>query len=80
MQADGFDRPSQEEAEAAVRTLIRWAGRCEPGRGCLTQWQVMRSYRELFAGYDPIPANILERTSRRSAAMTSWSCCATSVS
>jgi GTP cyclohydrolase I len=54
---------SQAEAEAAVRTLIRWAGD-DPGREGLieTPARVARSYRELFAGYDGDPRAYLERT------------------
>ena len=54
---------SQAEAEAAVRTLIRWAGD-DPGReGVLdTPARVARSYRELFAGYASDPREYLERT------------------
>ena len=50
--AADHDRPSQSEAEAAVRTLIRWAGD-DPGREGLadTPGRVVRSYREMFAGY-----------------------------
>lgn len=57
------DRPSQEEAEAAVRTLIRWAGE-DPGREGLldTPGRVVRSYRELYAGYETDPRKYLERT------------------
>jgi GTP cyclohydrolase I len=54
---------TQEEAEAAVRTLIRWAGD-DPDREGLqdTPGRVARSYRELFAGYDTDPHDYLERT------------------
>jgi GTP cyclohydrolase I len=57
------DRPSAEDAEAAVRTLIRWAGD-NPGREGLqdTPGRVIRSYREMFAGYDVDPREYLERT------------------
>ena len=57
------DRPSQAEAEAAVRTLIRWAGD-NPGREGLvdTPGRVARSYREMFAGYEVDPRAYLERT------------------
>lgn len=56
-------KPSQAEAEAAVRTLLRWAGD-DPSREGLqdTPARVVRSYRELFAGYDVDPVAILERT------------------
>ena len=45
-------RPSREEAEAAVRTLIAWAGD-DPAREGLrdTPARVARAYEELFAGY-----------------------------
>jgi len=56
-------RPTSEEAEAAVRTLLRWAGD-DPNREGLidTPGRVVRSYRELFAGYDTDPRSYLERT------------------
>jgi GTP cyclohydrolase IA len=56
-------RPSQEEAEEAVRTLLRLAGE-DPDREGLrdTPARVVRSYKELFAGYDVDPVNLLERT------------------
>ena len=58
-----MDRPTQEEAEAAVRTLIRWAGDDPDREGLLdTPKRVTRSYRELFAGYDADPREYLERT------------------
>ena len=45
-------RPSREEAEAAVRTLIRWAGD-DPNREGLidTPRRVAEAYLELFKGY-----------------------------
>lgn len=55
-------RPTEEEAEAAVRTLIRWAGDNPDREGLLdTPARVARSYRELFAGYDADPRAYLER-------------------
>jgi GTP cyclohydrolase I len=56
-------RPTQAEAEAAVRTLLRWAGD-DPSREGLrdTPARVVRSYLELFAGYDTDPIALLERT------------------
>ncbi len=57
------DRPSRTEAEAAVRTLIRWAGDNPDREGLLgTPDRVVRSYEEFFSGYDEDPARILERT------------------
>ena len=56
-------RPSPEEAEAAVRSLLRWAGDDPDREGLLdTPGRVVRSYRELFAGYDTDPRSYLERT------------------
>jgi GTP cyclohydrolase I len=61
--AGPLPRPSAEEAEAAVRTLIRWAGDDPEREGLLdTPARVVRSYRELFAGYDVEPRAYLERT------------------
>ena len=54
---------SQTDAEAAVRTLIRWAGDDPAREGLLdTPARVARSYRELFAGYEVDPREYLERT------------------
>ncbi len=54
---------SQAEAEAAVRTLIQWAGDDPDREGLLdTPARVARSYRELFAGYEVEPRAYLERT------------------
>ena len=57
------DRPSRKEAEAAVRTLLRWAGD-DPGREGLrdTPARVARAYEEFFAGYATDPRAILART------------------
>jgi GTP cyclohydrolase I len=56
-------RPSAAEAEAAVRTLIEWAGD-DPDREGLrdTPGRVVRAYRELFSGYGSDPREYLERT------------------
>jgi len=56
-------RPSREQAEEAVRTLIRWAGD-DPEREGLsgTPDRVVRSYREFFRGYEQDPHAILART------------------
>ncbi|MDP1618313.1 GTP cyclohydrolase I FolE [Phenylobacterium sp.] len=56
-------RPTQADAEAAVRTLIEWAGDDPDREGLLeTPGRVTRSYRELFAGYETDPREYLERT------------------
>jgi GTP cyclohydrolase I len=63
VEANGHERPSQAEAEDAVRTLIRWAGDDPTREGLLdTPRRVTKSYRELFAGYDECPRKYLERT------------------
>src|SRR2546430_10262728 len=56
-------RPSRPEAEAAVRTLIRWAGE-DPDREGLaaTPARVARAYEEWFAGYAEDPKALLRRT------------------
>lgn len=56
------EKPTVEEAEAAVRTLIRWAGDNPDREGLVdTPARVVRSYRELFSGYDTDPRAYLER-------------------
>jgi len=56
-------RPTQAEAEAAVRTLIEWAGDDPHREGLLeTPKRVTKSYRELFGGYETDPREYLERT------------------
>src|SRR5579859_6876308 len=56
-------RPAREEAEAAVRTLIQWAGD-DPDREGLrsTPARVVRAYEEWFAGYKDHPRDYLKRT------------------
>jgi GTP cyclohydrolase I len=55
--------PTMADVEAAVRTLIRWAGD-DPEREGLrhTPARVARAYREFFAGYGADPNEILKRT------------------
>ena len=56
-------RPSRSEAEAAVRTLIEWAGDDPDREGLLdTPGRVVRAYEELFSGYGSDPREYLERT------------------
>ncbi|MGH2342427.1 GTP cyclohydrolase I FolE [Segnochrobactraceae bacterium EtOH-i3] len=55
-------RPTRAEAEAAVRTLIAWAGDDPAREGLIdTPKRVVRAYEELFAGYDTDPADVLDR-------------------
>ena len=56
-------RPSKEEAEAAVRTLIEWAGDDPDREGLLgTPDRVARAYQEFFAGYNEDPVALLSTT------------------
>jgi GTP cyclohydrolase I len=61
--AQELGKPTRDEAEAAVRTLLRWAGD-DPSREGLagTPGRVVRSYEEFFAGYDIDPVALLDRT------------------
>ena len=56
-------RPTREQAEEAVRTLLRWAGD-DPDREGLagTPDRVVRAYEEFFVGYTIDPVALLERT------------------
>jgi GTP cyclohydrolase I len=61
--ADPKTPPTQADAEAAVRTLIEWAGDDPDREGLLeTPKRVVKAYKELFAGYDVDPREYLERT------------------
>lgn len=56
-------RPDREQAEEAVRTLIRWAGDNPKREGLLdTPNRVVRSYEEFFSGYAQDPETILRTT------------------
>jgi GTP cyclohydrolase I len=61
--AAGRPRPSRSEAEAAVRTLIAWAGE-DPDREGLrdTPRRVAAAYESWFRGYGQDPAAVLSRT------------------
>jgi len=61
--AQSRSRPTREQAEEAVRTLLRWA--CDdPEREGLrdTPARVVRAYEEFFAGYRTDPVALLQRT------------------
>ena len=62
-------RPGRAEAEAAVRTLIEWAGD-DPDREGLTgtPGRVVRAYEEFFAGYDEDPVALLATTFEQTSA------------
>ena len=58
-----IDRPSREQAEEAVKTLLKWAGDDPNREGLLdTPGRVARAYEEYFAGYRENPREYLERT------------------
>ena len=62
-------RPSRSEAEAAVRTLIEWAGEDPDREGLVgTPGRVVRAYEEFFAGYDEDPVALLAKTFEETAA------------
>jgi GTP cyclohydrolase I len=54
------DKPSNQEAEAAVRVLLEWMGEDPDRKGLLrTPARVLSSYGDWFAGYNQDPASIL---------------------
>ena len=62
-------RPSQAEAEAAVRTLIEWAGDDPDREGLMgTPERVARAYEDFFAGYREDPVALLATTFEETAA------------
>tara|TARA_Y100001936_G_C15742326_1_gene491611 strand:- start:46 stop:621 length:576 start_codon:yes stop_codon:yes gene_type:complete len=55
-------KPTREEAEEAVRTLISWAGDDPTREGLIeTPKRVVRSYEEFYAGYTQDPEEILSK-------------------
>ena len=56
-------RPSQKEAEEAVRTLLRYIGD-DPDREGLkdTPRRVVKPYAEIYGGYEQDPEDVLGRT------------------
>ncbi len=56
-------KPTRAEAEAAIRTMLRWAGEDPEREGLLdTPARVVRAYEEFFRGYAEDPVSILART------------------
>ncbi len=61
--SDVSTRPTREEAEQAVRTLISWAGDDPSREGLLdTPKRVVNAYKEFFSGYGQDPDAVLSRT------------------
>jgi len=56
-------RPSRDEAMAAVRTLLAWAGDDPDREGLVeTPRRVVEAFEEWFSGYDEDPNALLSRT------------------
>ena len=56
-------KPSREQAEAAVRTLLAWAGEDPAREGLLdTPKRVVDAYGDWYSGYSDDPREFLERT------------------
>jgi len=56
-------KPSREEAEEAVRTLIYWTGDNPDREGLIeTPKRVVKAYEEFFEGYDINPEEVLKKT------------------
>ena len=61
--ADNNDKPTREQAEAAVRTLLSWAGEDPRREGLLdTPKRVVDAYGDWFSGYGEDPQEYLART------------------
>ena len=57
------DKPSREQAEDAVRVLLRWAGEDPAREGLLdTPSRVVKAYNDWFSGYNDDPRDYLQRT------------------
>jgi GTP cyclohydrolase I len=57
------ERPTREQAEEAVRTLIAWAGDDPSREGLIdTPGRVVEAFEEFFAGYKGDPFDVLMRT------------------
>jgi GTP cyclohydrolase I len=62
-EAEPFKRPSRDEAEDAVRTLIAWAGDDPKREGLIdTPSRVVEAYDEWFRGYNEDPRDFLSKT------------------
>ena len=62
-QTDKAIKPTREEAEEAVRTLICWTGDNPDREGLIeTPKRVVKAYEEFFEGYDMDPEEVLQKT------------------
>ena len=55
-------KPTREEAEAAVRTMLAWTGDNPDREGLVeTPKRVVRAYEQFFAGYEMDPKQVLSK-------------------
>ena len=55
-------KPTREEAEAAVRTMLAWTGDNPEREGLIeTPKRVVRAYEQFFAGYEMDPKQVLSK-------------------
>ena len=58
-----INKPTREQAQEAVRTLIAWAGDNPDREGLIeTPKRVVNAYQDFFAGYQEDPMKILGKT------------------
>ena len=61
--AETANKPTREEAEEAVRTLICWTGDDPDREGLIeTPKRVVKAYEEFFEGYNMDPEEVLTKT------------------
>ena len=61
--SDARDKPTKDQAEAAVRTLLAWAGEDPTREGLLdTPKRVVEAYGDWYSGYNEDPREFLQRT------------------
>ncbi len=67
------NRPSQKDAEEAVRTCSPGPAKIRPARACwIRRSAVAKAYKELFGGYDEDRSRFWAAPSRKWPAMTTW--------
>ena len=60
---DLMSKPTRDQAEKAVKTLIEWAGDNPEREGLVeTPKRVVKAYEQFFEGYDQDPEEILTKT------------------